>query len=135
MLVVLFQSEQQIDSGNLCGLRQHGFKCLARTADDVICSGFRNTLSVGFDVVEVIAGNELSCQFFTTVAQSSVLIAHLTAVEINLAAYPAKRRTIGYARIFVQVETLFRECVTDGWRGNSVESVHHHHRMRCLRII
>ena len=84
MLVVTFKTEQQVNGCILHWGGHDGFQCLAGTADNVVFPGSLDGFGVGLDVVEVVAGNESSGELFTAVAQASVFIAYLLAVEINL---------------------------------------------------
>ena len=116
MSVVTFQSEHEVNGSIAREIDFARFDCFAGTAHDMIllCGG--NSIGMRADVVEIIAGNELTLQLFATISQTSVLIAHLTDVKIGLATNPSECGTKGDAGVFVEVKTLFELIVTNSWR-------------------
>ena len=69
---------------------------------------------MGADIVEVVAGNELSGQRLVGIAQSgSGLLAHGRLGETVLVAQPSCRPAIADADIVLQVEALLIGIVDD----------------------
>ena len=66
---------------------------------------------MGTDIVEVVAGNDLSCQ---RVVGETKALTHIGLVEVCLESSPTSRWSVGDARILFDVEALFRTVVADG---------------------
>ena len=91
---------------------------------------------MGANVVEVVAGDELSHQRVVGIAQSVATFAtHLRLVEAHLIAQPSSRSAIGHTRIHLHVETLLGSIVSYRRRGQSVESVHDEYPLLRLRHV
>ena len=87
------------------------------------------------DIVEIVASNEYASQLVTAVAQSAYFYSHLSSVEIDLSSYPSESRTIGDARIFVQVESLMQSVLENSGRRESMETIYHQNGLLCLGIV
>ena len=77
-----------------------------------------------FHITEIVAGNEVSCQFVARIAQArTALVAHPLSVEDKLLTTPSSRQSIAYARVLFHVESLQGVVVDHLRRCQSMEVV------------
>ena len=90
--------------GHLHSSRKDGF---ARTAGDAVLVAGSDSLGMLHGMVEVIASHKLSCHLVAAVSQSAGRFdTHSMDVKYLLLAAPARRQTIAYAWVLVEVEAL-----------------------------
>ena len=90
--------------GHLNSSRKDGF---ARTAGDAVLVAGNDSLGMLHGMVEVIACHKLSCHLIAAVSQSAGRFdTHSMDVKYPLLAAPARRQTIAYAWVLVEVEAL-----------------------------
>ena len=133
MAVVALKPENKVDG---IGLRSIVIgKRVGRTADDVVVTCLTDGLSVGTDVVEVVARYEATGQLGEAEAETrGVLDAHLVLPEVALLPRPSGCAAIADAHILIEEEALQRVVVENGGRRQAVEAVDDEH-VRTLTVV